>query len=122
MYNLTSRQELVLVVSGRKAVILGMSFDLEDQLQALGNPRSRNDEFVAVLRDHFRHHMGGVQVEGHSSPTAPRDSASTPAAPDQARSRIPRTLGEIAADLARRRSDDETIAGIMVSASGEEFE
>jgi hypothetical protein len=118
--NVTSVERLELVVSGQRAIKLDMRFRLEDQRDGSLSPRSRNDEFVALLRDHFRHHMGGVPVESvdpaPGTHDVPRESplpAQTPA--------LDRTLAAIVERLRTQGSDQSPVVAALITPEGGEL-
>jgi hypothetical protein len=115
--NVTSVERLEMVVSGQRAIKLDMRFDLKDRRDIEEDVRTQNDEFVALLRDHFRHHMGGVSVaEGSGDGDVPPGGNGSIAARASA---LGRSVSEIAARLSAASGPNG--GAVLVTSAGSEF-
>lgn len=118
--NVTSVERLELVVSGQRAIKLDMRFRLQDHPDGNLSPRSRNDEFVALLRDHFRHHMGGVPVEPREPSPPPHDVRAGTTLPTLGTA-LDRTPAAIVERLRLQSSDQSPVAAALITPEGDEL-
>jgi hypothetical protein len=71
MLHITTMQVLALIVSGRRAIELSIGLEIDHILHREGSGISEPDQLIAQLRNHLRHHMGGIARQGSSSASIP---------------------------------------------------